>query len=273
MRPLAFSLGLIAVGTTLTALRPEVVVITLPERQVFFSDFPVPLRHPTDLDGDSMADFTFGYDCSYVALRTERANRVVIRESPPPNIGGRVAKLDPEFLIGRQLDATGLAWISSDPRGGYVSPDESAFATIVMCLSTGCGSTWPPGRPQRGFIGLEFELDDGVHYGYFDISVSGSLPGAALYGWAYETRPGAPIKAGAKPVVVPMAAPEVARAGYLRLKWASEVGKAYQVQARTRMDALRWTNLGFVLPATATETMVDLPMEGAAQFFRVIEGD
>jgi len=116
-------------------------------------------------------------------------------------------------------------------------------------------------------------LDDGVHYGYFDISVSGSLPGAALYGWAYETRPGVPIKAGAKPVVVAMAAPEVARAGYLRLKWPTEVGKAYQVQTKTRMDALRWTNLSFVIPATATETMVDLPMQGTAQFFRVVEAD
>jgi hypothetical protein len=198
---------------------------------------------------------------------------VVIRESPPPNIGGPVVKLDPEFLIGPELDATGLAWISSDPRGGYVSPDESAFATIVMCLSTGCASTWPPGPPQRGFIGLEFELDDGLHYGYFDISVSGSAPGAALYGWAYETRPGVPIKAGAKPVAVPTAAPEVARPGYLRLKWSSEVGKAYQVQTKTRLDVLRWTDLAFVIPATSSETMVDLPMESAAQFFRVIEAD
>ena len=63
------------------------------------------------------------------------------------------------------------------------------------------------------------------------------------------------------------------RPGYLRLKWSSEVGKAYQVQSKTRLDALRWTDLGFVLPATSTETMVDLPMDGSAQFFRVIEAD
>ena len=63
------------------------------------------------------------------------------------------------------------------------------------------------------------------------------------------------------------------RAGYLRLKWPSQVGKAYQVQAKTRMDALTWTNLGFVIPATATDTMVDVPMIGRAQFFRVVEAD
>lgn len=70
-----------------------------------------------------------------------------------------------------------------------------------------------------------------------------------------------------------MAAPEVVRRDYLRLQWPSEVGKAYQVQTKARMDVLRWTDLDFVIPATCTETMVDLPMEGAAQFFRVIEAD
>ncbi len=274
MRVLLFGMALGAAGMPLMPARAEVVAIELPQREVFpYTGFPVTLFHPVDLDGDSTDDFTFGYDCSGVGLRTERANRVVYQIDPPPNLGGSVQRLVEGFLIGSDLGMPGLGWRSADLRDGYVSAGEMAFVNIVHCLSTGCSSTWPPGPPQRGFIGLEFELDDGVHYAYFDISVSGSLPGAALYGWAYETRPGVPIKAGAKPVVVPMAAPEVARPDYLRLRWPSEVGKAYQVQAKTRLDALRWTDLEFVIPGTSTETMVDLPMEGAAQFFRVIEAD
>ena len=273
MRTLLVALGLTAAGMMAPAARAYIVVAALPVPQGIFNDFPNVNLYPIDLNSDGVPDYTFGASAGSVSLRTEGANRVVIRESPPPNIGGPVAKLDADFPIGAHLDVTPLAWINSDPREGYVSPGEMAFATIVICLSTGCGSTWPPGPAQRGFIGLEFELDDGLHYGYFDISLSGSAPGAALYGWAYETRPGVPIKAGAKPVVVPTAAPEVARPGYLRLRWSSEVGKGYQVQAKTRLETLRWTDLDFVIPATSTETMIDLPMEGAAQFFRVIEAD
>ena len=58
---------------------------------------------------------------------------------------------------------------------------------------------WPPGPATRGFIGIQFELDDGLHYGYFDLVTSGSFAGAALLGWAYDTRPGVPIFADAVP--------------------------------------------------------------------------
>jgi hypothetical protein len=53
-----------------------------------------------------------------------------------------------------------LAWISSDPVGGYVSPGENAFATIAQHLSSGTLSEWPGIPGARGFIGVQFELDD-----------------------------------------------------------------------------------------------------------------
>jgi hypothetical protein len=39
------------------------------------------------------------------------------------------------------------------------------------------------------------------------------------------------------------------------------------------LNAFPWTNLNFVIPATTTNMMVDLPMTAAAQFFRVVEAD
>lgn len=188
MRAVLFTPRLIAVWMTLLTARAQVVVTALPEPQGVFNDFPNVNLYPIDLNNDALPDFTFAASAGSVSLRTERANRVVIRESPPPNIGGPVAKLDAGFLIGRDPDAPGLAWINS-ASDGYVSPGEMTFDTIVQCLSTGCLSTWPPGPSQRGFIGLEFELSDGLHYAYFDVSVSGSNPGASLYGWAYESLP------------------------------------------------------------------------------------
>jgi hypothetical protein len=187
----------------LPAARAEVIVTALPARQVFFTDFPVSLYAPIDINGDSVADFTFGYDSSFVGLRTERGNRLVYQIAPPPNLGGPVQRLPESFLIGTELGTPGIGWRSADLRDGYVSEGETRFVTIIQCLATGfdvaCASTWPAGPPQRGFIGLEFELGDGVHYGYFDVSVSGSGPGATLHGWAYESIPNLPITAVAVP--------------------------------------------------------------------------
>jgi hypothetical protein len=185
-------------GSAATAARAQGVLVTrLPEPIIMYSEFFTVL-YPIDLNGDSVVDFTFGAETSGNALRTERANRLVVSLSPPPNIGGPVANLPEGFAIGSSLDPV-FAWLSSDPVGGYVSPGEFSFATIVQCLDTGCLSTWPPGPATRGFIGIEFELADGLHYGYFDIALSGDAAGAALLGWGYDSRPGVPILAGAIP--------------------------------------------------------------------------
>ena len=76
-----------------------------------------------------------------------------------------------------------------------------------------------------------------------------------------------------RPVMVPLAVPVVVRAGFLRLSWLSETGKAYQVQSKASLDAFGWTNLNFAVPATSTNTLLDLPMSGATQFFRVVAAD
>lgn len=179
-------------------LRAQGVIATrLAEPTIIWSDLFLNL-YPVDINGDSIEDFTFGASSDGVALRTERANRLIVWLSPPPNIGGPVADLPEGFAIGSSLDPV-FAWLSSDPVGGYVTPGEFSFATIVQCLDSGCLSTWPPGPATRGFIGIEFELADGWHYGYFDIVLSGDAPGAALLGWAYDSRPGVPILAGAVP--------------------------------------------------------------------------
>ena len=129
------------------------------------------------------------------------------------------------------------------------------------------GATGPLAAMGDGYLGVRFYALDGLHYGWVHLRWTEVLE------WAYETRPGTPIKAGAKPVPVPLVPPEVARPGYLRLKFATEVGRTYQVQAKDRLDTLAWTNLSFALPASAAQMMVDLPMQSPAQFFRIVEAD
>ena len=129
------------------------------------------------------------------------------------------------------------------------------------------GYSGPLATLVEGYLGVRFSSADGMHYGWVHVRQT------VVINWAYETRPDVPIRAGARPVPVPLASPEAVRPGYLRLKAATEIGKAYQVQVRGDLNAFPWTNLNFVIPATTTNMMVDLPMTAAAQFFRVVEAD
>jgi len=182
------------VMTAVSQARGEVISVTLaPPLDIMENGFV--RLDALDLNGDSITDFTFASDSTGVFLRTERANRFVYRASPPPNIGGPVAALSSGFVIGSNLSDTSVAWASSDILGGYVDPGEQSFAVIVLCLSTGCSTDF---RNQRDFIGLEFRLPDGIHYGYLDL-FAGTYAGISLHGWAYETTPGMPIVAGAVP--------------------------------------------------------------------------
>lgn len=178
----------LAQGTIMTTVLPHPLGIWSPLNTLLW---------PIDFNGDGLDDFTFAADYSGVGLRTERANRVVVRLSPPPNIGGRVARLDDGFEVGSPLDPQ-LVWLSSDPVGGYVSPGEWAFASIAIALSTGESSDWPGSPGARGFIGIGFELPDGWHYGYFDVHMAAE-GGGWLYGWAYNSIPNTPILASPVP--------------------------------------------------------------------------
>lgn len=188
------SLMLAAVGLLGPAASPLLaqgtLVTVLPNPMVIQSDLNT-LFWPIDLNGDGLEDFTFAASPGSVSLRTERANRVVYRPDPPPNLGGLVARLEDGFEIGSSL-APSLGWRSSDLLEGYVSPGEWAFAAIAIHLSSGSSSEWPGSPGARGFIGIGFELEDGWHYGYFDVIMAAEA-GGMLLGWAYNSTPNTPL--------------------------------------------------------------------------------
>jgi len=215
----------------------------------------VPIVPDFDINGDGTVDFLFTNNEGTLSLAPVGGNRAVADPTwQPAHLNYR--PLPPDTLTAEALP------------GDFMWDGDENF--LVAYVDVGGSGPWH--RIQYGLLGVSLQINGRTHYGWIRMS-DVSQVSFILHDWAYETRPGVPIKAGAKPVVVPTAAPQVVRPGYLRLKWPSEVGKAYQVQAKTRLDAVRWTDLSFVIPATSTETMVDLPMEGAAQFFRVIEAD
>jgi hypothetical protein len=182
------------------AARAAVVVTMLPEpleiREELWGRFD-----PIDVDGNGTVDFTFSSAFSGVGLRTERANRAIYRIDPPPNIGGPLQPLPQGYMIGTTLDPadmTDVAWRSSDILGGYVDPDEMAFILIVLVVSTGSESAFPEWG-LRAPVGIEFEIDGNIHYGYLDITAGKGYAGITLHGWAYETEPGVPIIAALVP--------------------------------------------------------------------------
>jgi hypothetical protein len=162
-------------------------------RDDFFGSY-----EPIDIDANGTTDFTFGYNFQSVGLRTEGGNRAIIRLVGTPTIGGRLTPLESDYSIASILTPTGFddrEWASSDYLGGFVSPGENAFLSIVFAASTGSSSDFN----GRGAIGIEFEAADGIHYGYLDIEAGPGYAGITLYGWAYESQPNTPIFAGSVP--------------------------------------------------------------------------
>lgn len=186
------------VGFTALPLEAVVMVHALPEPIDIYTDFEPMISDyfPYDIDGNGTIDFTFIGDPSTASLRTERANRLVIVVDPPPNLGGPVASLPFGYLIANNLLDSRIRWTSSDIVDGYVSPDEFVGTSIIQVFFSGHNTQFT----ERSVIGIEFEADDGIHYGYFDISPAPFIaPRITLHGWAWETQPGVPILAGRVP--------------------------------------------------------------------------
>lgn len=191
----------------LTSFFAVVIFCPLAHSAVVVTSLEIPLEiredfwgrlDPVDVDGNGTIDFTFGSESSSVALRTEGANRAIIRLYAPPNSGRPLTPVPTGFEISSTLadtDDFSPLWASADFLGGHVELGENSFLGIVIVMSTGSASDFN----GRGVIGIEFEAEDGIHYGYIDISAGPGYAGITLYGWAYESQPGVSILAGQVP--------------------------------------------------------------------------
>jgi hypothetical protein len=170
-------------------------------------------------------------------------------------------------------------------RGQSVGPDAAGYGWLgnifggdVLTATWYDEETGDPGGTvgyftglDSAYIGLQFQQDGQTYYGWANV---GCPYAGANIGWvfsyAYETTPNTPIVAGAGQPA-PLAAPQIARPGNLRLNWQSVPGVPYQVQFKNQVDAPSWSNLDLTLIATSTNTLADIPMVGTAGFYRVIQ--
>jgi len=178
-----------------TPLACGAIVLKIPPEPLFvIRDGEPPLM--IDIDGNGSVDVQFtGAGFLGSSVRTERANRVVVQPATPPNLGGLPFPLADNTMIGPSSLPPGVALISTDVRDGFSAPDETGnFADLVLCLNTGCsGLFYTPFETRRSFLGVEFEADGGIHYGYFDITMNPRSTGGIINGWAYESEPGVAI--------------------------------------------------------------------------------
>lgn len=182
-----FLVTVLLIGT-LVACRGALIVNWLEEPLELGGWWNPPIPHSLDIDGNGTIDFSFWGDiASSVGMHSEGINRYLIVPSPPPNIGGGVAALDSGFLIGPNSGEGSLEWFGND---------YEYWSGLMQSLSTGtAGQFWG----TRAYVGIEFEAEDGMHYGWFDVEGHSSIPYAVVYGWAYESTPGVAVIAGAIP--------------------------------------------------------------------------
>lgn len=146
-----------------------------------------PEQQALDFDGDSQAELTFSYSTVFLGVRSDQATRLLTWLSPPPNIGGDPAPLPFGFEIGDNSPSGGLQWFGDDV---------DIFERLIHCVDTGCGGAFVG---QRAYMGIEFERAGATHYGWVLLNLAPHYPSGTIEAWAWDTRPGEAILAGAVP--------------------------------------------------------------------------
>ncbi len=163
---------------TIAYYEPETPIVMFTR---WFDEF-----YPLDMDGDSSADLTFGYNFAFLGVRSEQDSRLLVWLSPPPNISGPIAPLATGFQIGPDSGSGSLQWFGDD---------FDVFDTLVYCTDRCSGAF----RGQHAYMGVEFERAGATHYGWVLLNVASDYPAGRIEAWAWETRPGEAILAGAVP--------------------------------------------------------------------------
>lgn len=209
------------IGTLALAQRAEAKIVYTPADEKIIPDHTIPL----DLTNDGIPDFGF--------------KDIHLRSSPYgfdhtgilsviPALGAN--KAEGYFRVNRPYASALAAGVTIGPNGKF------AFGPRVMATvfsDTGaqhhgiagqCSGPW--GKAMNAYLGLEFLISGGVHFGWARLSVTcpGTIVEAALTGYAYETISGKAIIAGAtegaddvEPTDVRTLAPEAATLGALAL--------------------------------------------------------
>ncbi|MFT6863494.1 MAG: hypothetical protein ACJAVK_002055 [Akkermansiaceae bacterium] len=144
-------------------------------------------RHPDsfafDVNNDGQTDWTLITNVSQTGSSIGLLPALTtgfVYQTPPPTTQPWVYPLLNGTEIGSTFVTTTYEWFL-----GYQAP---------LSSSTGQGE-FGPFAGEEGYIGFQFEADDGIHFGYaYFISNNGGSITVSEYAW--ETEPGKAIRAG-----------------------------------------------------------------------------
>jgi hypothetical protein len=182
--------------SALLSVRADIMVNWHAEPIVLFHGDFASVQTPLDLNGDGMVDFTFLASISFVGVRAENSGSLLVREPPPPDLPGPAVPLSSGFEIGPDSEIDDLIWFEGHSQGPGSPGYENDFRNLILCLSGTCVGDF---KGHNAFLGVEFYIDESVHYGWVNTQVEPDFPFGRIYGWGYETDPGVSIIAGAVP--------------------------------------------------------------------------
>lgn len=158
------------------------------------------LNQDLDLDANGTADVVVQVVGLGIGMSAPGKSEVFCYDDPnPTEIGELVAPLEAGQEVGPALSSQYI------PVTNFYSNANSGGGPHWLAGAYRLGAD--PGEPivvgkfllKRAFVGLRFEIDGQLHYGWVDLANVRLGNGATfeLYGWAYETEPNTPIEAGA----------------------------------------------------------------------------
>ena len=163
-----------------------------------------PIGYDLDFNGDFIFDLIFQSNGMWFDVDPPGDNRVI-------GSGGDVRALLDGFLIGPDVDPD--LW-ADEPFGSAFN--SSAVVPPGVVINTG------EFRMTTAYMGVMFNIEDAVHYGWVRISNPFDGTGGTIMDFAYETEPGVGILAGAGMIPEPATSALLAVGGLLlalRRKW------------------------------------------------------
>jgi len=210
--------------------------------------------------------FTF-YSGVVFSIRPASSNAVIAAQPyVPSSLTALAVPLQAGVSIGPE--AAGYGWLPNIYTGEVLTSARDSHTIGEPPLTDGYFT-----GIESAYIGLQFQDKGQTYYGWARAGAPVvGINGGWIYDYAYETIPGKLILAGAVPQAA-MTVPTLARPNQIRLTWQTQIGKTYQVQFNETLQSSfpGWANLDFAVVATTTNASVEVPIVGAARFYRAIE--
>lgn len=180
----AAGVALLLVSVWITApLRGAVIFTDVPDVNLMAGGFGGEVFYNVDLNNDGIHEVQVAGRFGDFYVTSYTTTKVAGISAQPPDVGGFAHP----FVLSDSI---------------YSQPPEnrswnSGISSIIGCQEIGCIGLWTAGGTN--YVGVEFQLETGIHYGWIAIEMQFIFGGGHLLSYAYESEPNRPIVAGAIP--------------------------------------------------------------------------